>query len=153
MIHWRSLAALPLVAAFLLIATAAHPAMAQNADAPAMVELPAGMSQTEMEGFLARMTDGQVRQILIDQLAVMAEQSGADETGGTGSFLDGMQAQGLLLSERLVDVFGAVDEGRTPSSWPTTKSAATVPSGSSPWSVGPSRWRLSASPAAGSSTG
>lgn len=110
MIHWRTLAALPLFAAFLLIVTQANPAMAQSTDAPAKVELPAGMSQTEMEGFLARMTDAEVRQVLIEQLEVMAEQNDADEVGGTGSFLDDMQEQGLLLSERLVEVFGAIDE-------------------------------------------
>jgi cobalamin biosynthesis Co2+ chelatase CbiK len=97
---------LPFIAAFFLAMALATPAMAQEAK----IELPAGISQPEMEGLIARMTDAEVRQVLIDQLDVMAAQAGTDDVGDMGSFLDNLQEQGLDLSERLVEVFGAVDE-------------------------------------------
>lgn len=75
MTHWRFRAAIPLIAAFLLAAALATPAIAQDTGTAVTAELPAGLSQTELEGLIARMTDAEVRQVLIKQLEVIAAQS------------------------------------------------------------------------------
>ncbi|MCZ6510429.1 MAG: mechanosensitive ion channel family protein [Alphaproteobacteria bacterium] len=110
MTHWRLRAAIPLIAAFLFAAALVTPAIAQDTDTTVTAELPAGLSQTELEGLIARMTDAEVRQVLIKQLEVIAAQSAIQEVGGTASFFDNLEVQALRLRERRIEVFSAIDE-------------------------------------------
>ena len=110
MIYWRTLKAVPLIAVFFFAVALATPAMAQDSGAAANTELPAGLSQTELEGLIARMTDAEVRQVLIQQLEVLAAQAPQDRVGNQESLFDSLQEWSLRLREGSANVFGAVDE-------------------------------------------
>ena len=104
----RSLAVAATLVALLVASASAYPASGDGATA-APVELPENLTRQEVRDLIARMSDDQVRELIIAQLDKVAEESALVGAGNAAAYVDQMTSEVQVAGQMLLRAFESDD--------------------------------------------